>query len=258
MHGEKGRPALLTVQRLSVNYGGVAAVTDVSLDIAAGTLVGLIGPNGAGKTSLLDALSGFADYTGSVRLDGQPFEGMAPHRRQRAGMARTFQSLELYEDLTSLENLLISVRSSVGGLLPELLWGRRPRPSERVDELLEIFGLQSIADRQVAELSQGQRKIVAVARALAGEARIVLLDEPAAGLDSDESKWLGTKLKQVTAAGTTLVLVDHDMNLVLGICDVVHVLNFGRLIASGPPSVIRRDPTVVAAYLGETGGVEQV
>jgi ABC-type branched-subunit amino acid transport system ATPase component len=241
---------LLSVTGLSVRYGGVAAVVDVDLDVAPGSLVGLIGPNGAGKTTLLDALSGFAEYTGTVKFKGKTLDNLAPHRRNRAGMARTFQTLELYDDLTVLDNLLISVTPSVAGLLPELLWGRRAKPSPWVEELLDTFNLRDVASEQVTELSQGRRKLVAVARALASEAEMVLLDEPAAGLDSRESMWLGEKLRQVCASGTTLLLVDHDMDLVLGVCDLVHVLNFGRLIASGPADIVRADDQVIAAYLG--------
>jgi branched-chain amino acid transport system ATP-binding protein len=238
------------VKSVSVSYGGVSAVVDVDFDVAPGSLVGLIGPNGAGKTTLLDALSGFVGYTGSVTFDGKSLDHLAPHRRNHAGLARTFQTLELYDDLTVLDNLLISVTPSIAGLLPELFWGRRPKPSPRVEELLDTFNLRPVATEQVTELSQGQRKLVAVARALASEAKMVLLDEPAAGLDSRESLWLGDKLRQVCATGTTLLLVDHDMDLVLGVCEQVHVLNFGRLIASGPAAAVRADEAVIDAYLG--------
>lgn len=245
-----GGDPLLTVTTLSVHYGGVAAITDVSLSVAKGSLTGLIGPNGAGKTTFLDALSGFVGYTGSVEFDGQSFDKMRPHRRQRAGVGRTFQSLELYDDLSVLDNLLISASPSLKGIAPELIWGRAPAPTPRVDELLDTFDLRPFATRLVTELSQGQRKLVAVARALAGDPLMVLLDEPAAGLDSRESRWLGGILRRVSESGTTLLLVDHDMSLVLGVCDVVHVLNFGELISSGTPDVVRADAAVVAAYLG--------
>jgi branched-chain amino acid transport system ATP-binding protein len=247
---ERRTSPLLSVKDLSVSYGGVSAVVDVDFDITPGSLVGLIGPNGAGKTTLLDALSGFVAYTGSVIFDGKSLDHLAPHRRNHAGLARTFQTLELYDDLTVLDNLLISVTPSITGLLPELLWGRRPKPSPRVEELLDTFNLRAVATEQVTELSQGQRKLVAVARALASEAQMVLLDEPAAGLDSRESLWLGEKLRQVCGKGTTLLLVDHDMDLVLGVCEQVHVLNFGRLIASGPAEAVRADDAVIDAYLG--------
>jgi ABC-type branched-subunit amino acid transport system ATPase component len=241
---------LLNVRNLSVHYGGVAAITDVSLSVSKGSLTGLIGPNGAGKTTFLDALSGFVGYTGSVEFEGRSFDRLRPHRRQRAGIGRTFQSLELYDDLTVLDNLLISASPSLKGIAPELLWGRAAEHTPRVEQLLDTFELRPFAARLVTELSQGQRKLVAVARALAGDPLMVLLDEPAAGLDSRESRWLGGILRRVSEDGTTLLLVDHDMSLVLGVCDVVHVLDFGELIASGPPDAVRSDAAVVAAYLG--------
>jgi branched-chain amino acid transport system ATP-binding protein len=247
-----GPSALLSVRGLSVSYGGVAAVKDVDMDVASGSLVGLIGPNGAGKTTLLDALSGFANYTGRVVFDGTSLDNRPPHRRQKAGMARTFQSLELYEDLTLFENVALGVSPSMKGLLPELVWGRRPRASDRVDQLLEIFQLGAVAHEGVTALSQGQRKLVAVARALASDPRLILLDEPAAGLDTAESGWLGQQLRRVCAGGTTLLLVDHDMSLILGVCDYVYVLDFGQIIASGTADQIRVDKAVIAAYLGET------
>jgi branched-chain amino acid transport system ATP-binding protein len=247
-----GHEPLLSVRDLSVSYGGVTAVQSVDLDVVPGALVGLIGPNGAGKTTFLDALSGFVDYSGSVVFDGKSLDRRPPHRRQHLGLTRTFQSLELYDDLTLYENLVISVSPSMRGIVPELLWGHKPKASERVDELVEIFKLQSFAHESVAALSQGQRKLVAVARALASSPRLILLDEPAAGLDTSESRWLGQELRQICERGTTLLLVDHDMSLVLGICDHVHVLDFGKLIASGTPEEIRTDPKVIAAYLGRS------
>jgi branched-chain amino acid transport system ATP-binding protein len=241
---------LLAVRGMSVSYGGVTAVNCVDLDVRPGSLVGLIGPNGAGKTTLLDALSGFVSYSGNVMFDGKSLDRRPPHRRQHLGLARTFQSLELYDDLTLYENLVISVSPSIRGIAPELLWGHRPKASERVDELVEIFKLQSFAHEGVAALSQGQRKLVAVARALASSPQLILLDEPAAGLDTSESRWLGQELRRICERGTTLLLVDHDMSLVLGTCDYIYVLDFGKLIASGRPEQIRTNPAVIAAYLG--------
>jgi branched-chain amino acid transport system ATP-binding protein len=226
------------------------------MSVTAGSLDGLIGPNGAGKTTLLDAISGFVGYTGTVQFDGRALDAQPPYRRQRTGLARTFQSLELYDDLTVMENLLISASPSLKGLASELLWGRPPKPTPRVEELLDTLNLRALALQSVAELSQGQRKLVAVARALASEPKMVLLDEPAAGLDSTESNWLGRILRQVSKSGTTLLLVDHDMSLVLGVCDVVHVLNFGELISSGTPDEVRSDSAVVTAYLGDSHAPE--
>lgn len=253
---EPGVTEFLSVTNLSVHYGGVAALTDVSLSVTAGSLVGLIGPNGAGKTTFLDALSGFVPYSGSVTFAGRSFDRLRPHRRQRAGIGRTFQSLELYDDLSVLDNLLISASPSLKGVVPELFWGSPAAETPRVQELLDTFHLRPLAGELVTDLSQGQRKLVAVARALASDPLMVLLDEPAAGLDSRESRWLGEILRHVASGGTTLLLIDHDMDLVLGVCDIVHVLNFGHLIATGTPDAVRRDPDVIAAYLGSDDAVE--
>jgi ABC-type branched-subunit amino acid transport system ATPase component len=244
--------ALLAVSQLSVRYGGVSAVADVTVDITAGSFTGLIGPNGAGKTTFIDALSGYARCRGTVVFNGHEIDRLPPHRRQRAGLARTFQSMELFDDLTVRENLQVGESPSLRGVLGEVLRSR-PRPlSEHLQELLEVFELGDVADRLVSELSQGQRKLVTVARAMASKPLMLLLDEPAAGLDSAESLWLGQKLTNVQQSGTTVFLVDHDMALVLNVCEVVHVMNFGTLIASGSPDEIRTNPAVVAAYLGDT------
>lgn len=242
--------SLLSVRDVSVSYGGVHAVKHVSFDVAQGSLVGLIGPNGAGKTTLLDALSGFVEYSGNVFFDDKRLDHRPPHRRQHAGLARTFQSLELYDDLSLFENLMISVSSSLRGLVPELLWGHTSKATTKVEELVDVFNLQSVAHHSVTSLSQGQRKLVGVARALASSPQLILLDEPAAGLDTSESRWLGEQLRSICSRGTTLLLVDHDMSLVFGICDFVYVLDFGSLIAGGTPDEIRRDSAVISAYLG--------
>jgi ABC-type branched-subunit amino acid transport system ATPase component len=250
--GRERTRSLLSVSHLSVRYGGVTAVNDVSMDVAQGSFTGLIGPNGAGKTTLIDALSGYARCEGSVTFNGQKIDRLPPHRRQRGGLARTFQSLELFDDLTVKENLQVGESPSLRGVLGEVLRSR-PRPlSDHLVELLGVFELGDVADRLVTELSQGQRRLVTVARALASRPMMLLLDEPAAGLDSSESAWLGQKLANVGAAGTTVFLIDHDMALVLEVCQIVHVMNFGSLIASGSPDEIRTNPAVVAAYLGDT------
>jgi ABC-type branched-subunit amino acid transport system ATPase component/ABC-type branched-subunit amino acid transport system permease subunit len=238
--------ALLEVQGLSVHYGGVIAVNNVSLSVPEGQIVGLIGPNGAGKTTLIDALSGFTRYDGHVVLAGQTLDNLPPHRRASRGLGRTFQSIDLYEDLSVEENVVVGQHLA------------RSSGSEQLAAVLELLGLASYRDRNVGELSQGQRQLVSVARALAGEPRILLLDEPAAGLDSSESEWLADRLRIVRDSGVTIVLIDHDMSLVLGLCDQLYVLNFGSLIASGSPDRIRIDPLVVDAYLGAAHAKEPV
>jgi branched-chain amino acid transport system ATP-binding protein len=243
---------LLNVDALRVTYGGVIAVNDVDLTVPEGTVFGLIGPNGAGKTSTIDALTGYHPATGgTVAFDGEDITGMRPHLRARRGLARTFQSVELFDDLTVEENLLVaSQRMGVLKALRDLLLPVGEHPREDVDWALELCGLTDVADRLPTELSHGRRKLVGVARALAQRPRLVLLDEPAAGLDTDESVELGRHLRALPEEGVTVLLVDHDMGLVLSVCDELAVLDFGHVIARGTPEQIRNDDAVVAAYLG--------
>jgi branched-chain amino acid transport system ATP-binding protein len=244
--------SLLNVDALRVTYGGVKAVDDVDLSVEAGTVVGLIGPNGAGKTSTIDALTGYhPPSSGTVTFDGDDITRMRPHLRARRGLARTWQSVELFDDLTVEENLQVaSQRMGVLKALRDLLLPIREQSREDVDWALELCGLGDVADRRPTELSHGRRKLVGVARALAQRPRLVLMDEPAAGLDTDESVELGRHLRALPEAGVTVLLVDHDMGLVLSVCDEVVVLDFGRVIARGTPEQIRNDEAVVAAYLG--------
>ena len=242
--GPEGATTLIEVQSLSVHYGGVVAVDEVSFGVPQGQIVGLIGPNGAGKTTLIDALSGFTKYQGHVVLEGHTLDGQPPHRRAARGLGRTFQSIDLYEDLSVEENIMVGQHLA------------RDAGTEQLKSVLDSLGLLALRERSVAELSQGQRQLVSIARALAGEPTLLLLDEPAAGLDSSESEWLSDRLRVVRDKGVTILLIDHDMSLVLGLCDQLHVLNFGSLIASGPPNHIRVDPAVIDAYLGATHSKE--
>jgi branched-chain amino acid transport system ATP-binding protein len=244
--------ALLNVDALSVTYGGVTAVDRVDLAVPEGKLVGLIGPNGAGKTSTIDALTGYhTPSSGRVEFGDEDVTRLRPHLRARRGLARTWQSVELFDDLTVEENLLVaSERMGVLRALRDLLLPIGQHSREGVDWALELCGLTDVKDRLPSELSHGRRKLVGVARALAQRPRLVLMDEPAAGLDTDESAELGRHLRALPAEGVTVLLVDHDMSLVLSICDEVVVLDFGQVIARGTPGEIRRVDAVIAAYLG--------
>jgi branched-chain amino acid transport system ATP-binding protein len=242
---------VLNATGISVSFGGVHAVVDVDLAVGQGRLVGLIGPNGAGKTTFVDAITGFVRMRGLVELDGQDLKGLPPHARARLGLARTWQSIELFDDLTVRENLLVSShRPSVWRTMLEVVSAPDLHPEE-IDAVLALLGLEAIADEQPTELSQGERKLVGIARALVARPRLVCLDEPAAGLDTRESEELGRRLRRLADDGQTMLLIDHDMGLVLGICDEVVVLEFGRVIARGAPDVVRRDERVIAAYLGQ-------
>jgi len=180
---------------------------------------------------------------------GQPVEHLSPHRRRRAGLARTWQAGELFPDLTVAENLSVAVERTGWRALARDVLGRRTEPPE-VAETMDLLGLGRVARRRPPELSLGQQKIVGVARALMGHSQVVLLDEPAAGLDTHESAEFGDEVRRIAARGVGLLLIDHDMTLVLEVCHRVYVLDFGRVIASGDPGEVRRDPAVVAAYLG--------
>jgi branched-chain amino acid transport system ATP-binding protein len=247
---ERGTAPVLDAAGVSVSFGGVRAVVDVDLRVEPGQLVGLIGPNGAGKTTFIDALTGFVRSEGIVRLDGTELTGLPPHRRARLGLARTWQSIELFDDLTVRENLHVAAhRPSVWGLFKETVWAPGD-DGEASAAVLSLLGLESFLDAMPDELAQGQRKLVGIARALVAGPRLVCLDEPAAGLDTTESLELGRRLRGLVDAGQSMLLVDHDMGLVLGICDVVVVLEFGKVIAAGPPQDVRRDAQVIEAYLG--------
>lgn len=242
---------ILTTQDLTVRYGGNVALSSVSIRIGRGELVGLIGPNGAGKTTFIDALTGFTRSTGSVEMDNRDLGRLKPHQRVLAGLGRTWQGAELYDELTVRENLEVGAyRPSLVRSLSEIVTGRTP-PLPAADRAVELLGLQDILDSLPENLSEGQRKSTDVARALTAGSRVLCLDEPAAGLDTTESLELGRKLRRLVDEGTSLLLVDHDMGLVLGVCDRIYVLDLGRVIAEGTPDEIRNSPQVIEAYLGE-------
>jgi len=242
--------SVLRTTNLSVRFGGVHAVEDADVVVEEGELVALIGPNGAGKTTFIDAITGFVRYTGRAELDGKDLEGMAPHERARRGLARTWQSTELFDDLSVRENLTVAAhRPSFLALVGDLV-GKRIGESAAAEQALELLDLGSIADATPDHLTQGQRKLVGVARAIAMQPRLLCLDEPAAGLDTRESEDLGQRLRKIADAGTATLLIDHDMGLVMTICDRITVLEFGKVIAAGSPDEVRRDPRVVKAYLG--------
>jgi branched-chain amino acid transport system ATP-binding protein len=250
---------LLDVQALRITYGGVVAANDVDLSVEEGKVVGLIGPNGAGKTSVIDALTGYtAPSGGKILFDGADISKLRAHTRARRGLARTFQSVELFDDLSVEDNLFVaSERVSIGRSVRDLFFPIPRQDRANIDWALELCGLSDVAKQSPAALPHGRRKLVGVARAIAARPRLVLLDEPAAGLDTDESIVLGEHLRELPGAGITVLLVDHDMGLVLSVCDEVYVLDFGRLIAHGSPEEIRADEAVIGAYLGSRHGEGQ-
>ena len=246
-------PRTLTLEGLTVRYGVVTAVNNVSYRLEPGVVTGLIGPNGAGKTSLIDAISGFARAEGRVLLDDLDLSKAPAMKRARAGVARSFQSLELFEDSTVFENLSVAADpQDLRSYALDLVWPiNPPLPPEVVRAVLE-FQLDQDLHRDVRDLSYGKRRLLAIARAVAMSPSVLLLDEPAAGLSSTESTELARVVRRLAEDwGMAILVVEHDMNFVMGVCDQVMVLDFGNLIASGSPGQIRSDPAVIAAYLGD-------
>ncbi|MEA2168251.1 MAG: hypothetical protein QOF76_1551, partial [Solirubrobacteraceae bacterium] len=243
----------LEVSGLTVRYGATVAVSETSVTVAPGKITGLIGPNGAGKTTLIDAVTGFTKAAGgTLKLDGQDITGWSATKRARAGMARSFQSLELFEDSTVLDNLRVASDPRDGwSYLRDLVHPvDRPLPGEVISAIRE-FGLADDLDRQVEDLSYGKRRLLAIARAVAAQPSVLLLDEPAAGLGDAETAELARLVRRLAEAwGMAILLVEHDMNFVMAVCDDLVVLDFGSQIAAGAPETVRRDPRVIAAYLG--------
>jgi ABC-type branched-subunit amino acid transport system ATPase component len=250
---------LLALSHVTVRYGGVTAVDDVSLNVQPGQIFGLIGPNGAGKTTLIDAITGFTPYSGKVVFGGIPLDGVPVHKRTRLGIARTFQAGGVFDDLTIEENILVGERRSSAwrSILRAVLGGDFEPPRPETGAVINALQLGQLLTRYARELSTGQRKSVAIAQALAHRPTLLLLDEPAAGLDSTESAWLAERLRSIRDGGVTILIVDHDMDLMGTVCDEVLVLNFGRVIAVGSPDMALAHPEVVTAYLGTTAGGTQ-
>jgi branched-chain amino acid transport system ATP-binding protein len=251
---------LLRTQDLTVRFGGVIANHNIAIGVDAGQVVGLIGPNGAGKTTFVDAITGYVSSTGTIELDGADIRPLPAHERVRRGLVRTFQSLELFEDLSVEDNLLVAAQPARRfDALLDMIWPNRVSAGvrEQVDRCLALVGLTDVRDHSPSSLSQGQRKLVGVARALAARPRLLLLDEPAAGLDTVESQVFGRQLRGLPASGASVLLIDHDMGLVLSVCDYLYVLDFGAVIAQGTPAEIRQNPAVIQAYLGESAGTAQ-
>jgi branched-chain amino acid transport system ATP-binding protein len=236
---------LLDVDGVSVQFGGLLAVDDASFSVPAGCVTGLIGPNGAGKTTLFNVITGLQNPTqGRVLLEGTDVTRRRPYRRARLGIARTFQRLEAFGSLSARENVMVALEM-------RRRWATsRYDCAALADELLERVGISSVADTRVEALPTGSARLVELARALATDPKVLLLDEPSSGLDDQETDALGVLLHELTAGGLGVLLVEHDMPLVMESCTHISVLDFGRIIAQGTPTEIQANPSVQRAYLG--------
>lgn len=255
-----GNGPVLEMREVGMRFGGVAALQSVSYAIPEGIIQAVIGPNGAGKTTLFNCISGMLEPTdGSILFDGRGIAGLPPHRIAELGIARTFQHVALFRKMTVLENVMLGrhARSRSGFLAAGLRWpGMRKEEKsirEKAAEYLDFVGLSQCANLEAGTLPVGKQKILEIARALATEPRIVLLDEPAGGLNLKETEDLGELIQFIKERGVTVMLVEHDMNLIMDISDRILVLHYGQLLASGTPAEIKDNKAVIEAYLGEEG-----
>ena len=246
--------ALLEAHSLSKHFGGLAAVNSLDLTVEGGEIVGLIGPNGAGKTTCFNLLSGFLRPTsGSVVFAGEDITGRRPHRIVARGLVRTFQLATLFQELTVLENVLLGLHLHARMGLRQLLFSRRIFPPEEISlsgEVLEFTGLAAHAEQLARNLPHGYQRALGIAMALAARPRLLLLDEPVTGMNLSESGQVMSLIKKIRDGGTTILLVEHNMKAVMGTCDRIVVLNFGRKLAEGTPAAVSTNADVIEAYLG--------
>ncbi|HEX7387805.1 MAG TPA: ABC transporter ATP-binding protein [Castellaniella sp.] len=248
---------MLELANISVRFGGLHVLQDVNFTVPAGSIFGLIGPNGAGKTTLFNLITGLlVPNTGSIRFEDQSIAGLKPHRIMRLGLARTFQNIRLFKEMTLLQNVVVGAyRHMQYGVASWLLGLPEYQRQEgaaraRAMELLTWMKLDHKADELADNLSYGEQRRLELARALATEPKLLLLDEPVAGMNTGERAGLMQDIQAIRARGYTILMIEHDMHFVMGLCDQVAVLNFGRIIACGEPQEIRTNPDVIEAYLG--------
>lgn len=248
----------LRCEKIRVTFGGVVANDNVSLTVPRGKIIGLIGPNGAGKTTLFNVLTRFQSYDrGNVYYEGRPIDNLKPHHMVRSGMARTFQNINLFKGKSTLQNIMTGAHTQMGDPFSAMFWlpaaRRREREIEqRALDIAELLNLTGELENYVGNLPYGFQKRVELARALASQPSMLLLDEPVAGCNDDETEELQNLVKKVNEEmGISVLLVEHDMKMVMQVCDYIYVINFGANLAEGTPAEVQANPDVIAAYLGE-------
>jgi len=248
---------LLKLEGVSRHFGGLRVLQEVNLEVPQGGVFGLIGPNGAGKTTVFNLTTGLLPTTGgTIRFEGRDLAGLRPHQITRGGIARTFQNIRIFKEMTLLENVIVGMHRHLGYGVPGLMFAlpgyraEERRARDRARELLSWMKLDHKADDLADNLSYGAQRRLEIARALATEPRLLLLDEPVAGMNSTEKTELMREIVNIQGRGYTIFMIEHDMRFVMGLCEEISVLNFGRIIARGGPEQIRNDPQVIEAYLG--------
>ena len=248
---------MLKLSQVSKHFGGLSVLQDVSFDVPAGSVFGLIGPNGAGKTTVFNLITGLlAPSGGRIELEGHSLVGVKPHQITRLGLARTFQNIRIFKEMTLLENVVVGMHAHLDYGVPGLLLGlqgfraQERHAREKALELLSWVGLAAKAGDVADNLSYGDQRKLELARALATEPKLLLLDEPVAGMNTGEKVELMAEVTQIARRGYTIFMIEHDMRFVMGLCERIAVLNFGRIIAEGSPDEIKRNPDVIEAYLG--------
>ena len=248
---------LLKSENLTLKFGGLVANDNINLQITEGSITGLIGPNGAGKTTFFNVINGvYAPTSGKIWFDGKRIDGLKPYQINYAGISRTYQVINLFRKMTVLENVMVGMHSTMkSGFLQAILRNKEERAEEKragekAYELLRFVGIEDQASKPAGALSYGQQRLLEIVRAMASHPKLIMLDEPAAGMNGAEKEELAETVRKIQRMGYTVLVIEHDMRFMMSLADVIYVLNFGELIASGTPEEVQKNPDVIAAYLG--------